>query len=195
MICINCSAELPDNALFCHICGAKQTTNDEIISQINAIEERLSVTGCCFSNSGRVDCQGWIEEYGFEEVCTAVSIALKQYLLFDSEDKPIRSSADEVFQKIPGICYNRRIAKKQPYLADVQRMVKYASKKFSLSEYRERNYRDYITRILYLYSKRDNYTELFEEFFWNLKRSTDKWDFLDFLEQTADELGNSNSES
>lgn len=169
MNCIKCSTELPDNAVYCHICGAKQETTDEINAQIDAIEKRLSITGCCFSNAGCLDYRGWIEEYGFQEVCTAVNMALKQYLRFDSEDKPIRSSTHEVFQKIPGICYNRRSARKQPYLADVHRMVNYASKKFYLSDYQERNYRDYITRILSRYSTRENYSYLFEELFWRLK--------------------------
>lgn len=186
MKCDKCSSELPDKALFCPICGAKQEYNNDIETQVEIIEQKLNITDCCFSKKGRIDCQEWIKEFGFEEVCTAVDITLKQYLKFDDEDNPIRSTANEVFNKISGICYNRKSAKITPYLADTQKMVNYSAKKFYLSEYQEREYKDYISRILRFYSRETDYADLFENLFWQLKRSNDKWEFLDFLKEIAD---------
>lgn len=188
MKCTNCASELPADAVFCHICGTKQESLDAVFAQVNAIEKRLSVTGAGFNNQGRAQCQTWIGEYGFEEVCTAVDIAIKQYLHFDENDKPIRDSVHEVFNKIPGICYNRKKAKVKPYLADAQMLVNYALKKFYFSEFRERILRDYVERILYLYSRMNNYSDMFQDLFWELKRTNDKWDFMDYLEQIIADL-------
>ncbi len=188
MKCVKCSADLPDNALFCYICGAKQDKDNNVETQINAIEAKLDITGCKFSQKGRIDCGEWIRRFGFEEICLAVDIALEKYLEFDEDDKPIQSSVNEVFDKIPGICYNRKMSKETPYLADAQKMIHYAKKKFNYSEYREKELKNYIERILQLFSKKENYTENFENLFWELKRSDDKWDFLNLLEEIVNTL-------
>lgn len=188
MNCVKCSAELPDNALFCHFCGAKQEKENDIETQIDLIENKLNVTGHGFSIKGRIDCQDWIREFGFEEVCVAVDIALKNYLKFDENDNPVLDSVNMVFDKISGICYNRKIAKETPYKADVQKMFNYANKKYYLSEKQKREFKDYIQHVLQLYSKNDNYIDNFEGLFWQLKRSDDKWEFLKLLEEIVNKL-------
>ena len=185
MKCKNCSAEIDDRALFCSMCGEKQA-EDSIEMQIDAIERKLAVTKSVFSDKGRIDCTQWIKEFGIDEIFEAVEIAIKQYLRFDGDDNPIESSVDEVFSKIPGICANRKRAKEKPYIADSQKMLNYALKKFYLSERQEQEYKEHIERVLYLYSKNSDYTERFEELFWKLKKANDKWDFLDLLSELAE---------
>lgn len=185
MKCKNCSAEIDDSALFCAMCGEKQA-DDRIEMQINAIERKLAITQNVFSDKGRISCAQWIKEFGVEEVLESIEIAIKQYLRFDDNSKPVKSSVDEVFEKIPGICANRKRAKEKPYIADSQKMLNYALKKFYLSEQQKHEYKEYIERVLYLYSKNSDYIEKFEELFWQLKKADDKWFFFDLLAELAE---------
>ena len=135
----------------------------------------MEITNHSFSPKGRLNCQKWIDEFGFDEVAKAVDIALSQYLKFDNENNPIKHTVDIVFDKIPGICANRKIAREKPYMADTQKMVGYANKKFRLSEYQEKEYKEHIGRLLYLFNeKATDYSKAFEDFFWKLKKSNDK---------------------
>lgn len=185
MKCKNCLAQIEDNALFCYKCGTKQDI-PSIDEQIESVEKKLEITNRVFSDKGRIDCTQWLKEFGFEEVCEAVEISIKQYLRFDSDNNPTETSVIEVFSKIPGICANRKISKEKPYIADSKKMFYYACKKIHLSDYQEREYKEYIERVLYLYSKCEDYTEKFEELFWELKKASDKFDFLDLLKDIAD---------
>lgn len=188
MKCIKCSAEIPDNAFFCQFCGSNQEGENDIETQIENVENKLEITGCRFSKKGRINCREWIREFGYEEVCLAVDIALKQYLEFDEDDHPISSSVNEVYKKIPGICYNRKQAKEKPYMADTQKMINYASQKFRLSKNQECELKDYIQHVLRLYSKKDNYADNYEELFWEMKRSDDEWEFWDILKEIIREM-------
>ncbi len=183
MKCVSCSAEIPDDSDFCLKCGTKQDILN-IDAQVDDLEEKLSVTNHSFSAKGRINCQKWIEEFGFDEVAKAINIALSQYLKFDDEHTPIKHTVDLVFAKIPGICANRKIAKEKPYMADTQKMVGYANKKFALSEYQEKEYKEHIGRLLYLFNKKaSDYSKMFEDFFWKLKKSNDKWEFLEEMKE------------
>ncbi|MFZ5644653.1 MAG: hypothetical protein ACOY46_13775 [Bacillota bacterium] len=62
---VKCFSDLPNNALLCPTYGGKQDTGDDIDAQIDVVEEKLSITGCCFSKKERIDCQQWIKEYGY----------------------------------------------------------------------------------------------------------------------------------
>lgn len=185
MKCKKCFAEIDNSAIFCSMCGEKQD-EQSIEEQINSIEKKLEVTNSIFSDKGRIDCAQWIKEFGIEEIFEAIEIAIKQYLRFDCDNNPTKSSVNEVFAKIPGICANRKRAKEKPYIADSQKMLNYALKKFYLSERQEQEYKEHIERVLYLYSKNSDYTERFEELFWQLKKANDKWDFLDLLTELAE---------
>ena len=110
MKCISCSSEIPDASAFCLKCGTKQDMIN-LDEQIDTVEEKLSITNCSFSAKGRINCQKWIEEFGFDEVAKAVDIALSQYLKFDTEDTPVKHTVGLVFDKIPSICANRKIAR------------------------------------------------------------------------------------
>ena len=189
MRCSKCLSELPANALYCHICGTKQPDSEKISEQIDAIDELLAITGSKFSNLGRADCQEWIQEFGFEEVVAATNISVKQYLEFDKDDQPIRESVIQVFQKIPGICYNRKHAKNEPYLADISRFVNYAAKQFYFSDYRIKKLREIATRVFSLYYRMDNYDAHKEDLFWRMRSASDKWEFYNELEELADTLG------
>lgn len=186
MKCVNCLEEIPDNAVFCHLCGAKQVTDDidNIENQIDIIEEKLDITGFSFNTKGCIECKQWIKEFGFNEVSEAVDISLKQYLKFDVNDKPIKESVDTVFDKIAGICAVRKMSKDKPYYGDMRKMVGYASKKFRLSDYQEREYKECINRLLYLfYNNAKDYTKMFGDLFWKLKNSDDKWEFIDEVKE------------
>jgi len=179
MNCWSCSAEIPQDSAFCLKCGAKQNAVN-LEEQIDLIEEKLSITNYSFSPKGRIDCQQWINEFGFDEVYESIEIALKQYLQFDEDGKPSKHSVNVVFNKISGICANRKISREKPYMADTLRMLGYANKKYRLSESQEKDYKEHISRVLYLlFAKNDNYSDSYESFFWKMKASEDKWEFLD----------------
>lgn len=179
MKCCKCSIEIPESSAFCLKCGAKQSIID-IDELIDLIEEKLSATNCSFSAKGRLDCQKWINEFGFDEVCHAVEIAIPQYLRFDKDNNPIKETVSEVFNKIPGICANRKKVREKPYMANTLQMVGYANKKFRLSQWMEKDYKEHIERILYLmYKKEANYSDSYERFFWKMKNAEDKHDFLE----------------
>ena len=89
-ICNKCGKEIDENSAFCNFCGAKQTiktnlTNDE---QIAIIEESLSITKSRFSDKGRILCESWLNEFGLDLILESVSIAITQYLRFDSNGEP-----------------------------------------------------------------------------------------------------------
>ena len=188
MKCEKCFSELSNDAVFCQFCGAKQENQNNIEAQIDAVEDKLNITECGFSDKGRIDCREWIREFGFEEVCLAVNIALKQYLKFDKDGKPIQSSVNEIFSKISGICHNRKIAQEKPYLSDALKIYNYANKKFSLSSNQGHECKNNIERILQIYSKSDDYSDNFDELFWQLKKSDNKWVFLDLLNDIITEM-------
>lgn len=183
MKCINCLEEIPDGSVFCNLCGAKQDEN-QIEAQIDQVNQKLDITEHSFSAHGRLDCKKWIKEFGFDEVCEAVDISLNQYLHFDSTEKPTEESVIVVFDKIPGICFNRKMAKQKPYAADALKMLAYAKKKFYLSDRQELEYKNHLERLLYLFSqKAKDYNAMYEDVFWKLKKATDKWEYLDELKE------------
>ncbi len=184
MLCRNCTSEIDNTAVICPFCKATQFT-DDIETQIDCVERKLKITGHSFSDIGRFHCGEWIKEFGILEVCEAVEISLKQYLKFSNDGTPEQRRVDIVFKKIPGICANRKIAKEKPYMADVRKIFNYAARMFSLTETQEREYKKYIERVLYVYSKQPNYDDNVEELFWKLKKSSDKWEFLEYLEELA----------
>ena len=176
---------MPDNALFCHICGSKQIHNEgNMEEKIELIEKKLEITDRSFSEKGRINCKQWIIEFGFEEVMEAADISLKQYLKFDTDGKPIQNSANTVFDKISGICANRKMFKEKPYLLDAGKMLGYANKKFRITNYRSQELKEHIERILYLfYKKTINYNDRAEDLFWRLKKATDEWEFLNEVKE------------
>ncbi|MEG2164179.1 MAG: zinc ribbon domain-containing protein [Bacteroidales bacterium] len=186
--CCKCSAEIPNGSVFCMKCGAKQSIVD-IEELVTLVQEKLSITNYSFSDKGKLDCQKWINEFGFDAVCEAVEIAIQQYLKFDDENNPIKHTINEVFNKIPGICANKKRNKEKPYMADVLRMVGYANKKFRLYRSLENDYKEHIERILYLYyTQYSNYSDLYEDFFWKMKSSTDRENFLEEMQVIINDL-------
>lgn len=71
--------------------------------QIDYIESYIGgLTDYVLTDHGRGKLKKLIREFSFPEVCTAVEISFDQY--WDGDDR----SWDEAFDKIGGICYNRR---------------------------------------------------------------------------------------
>lgn len=71
---------------------------EETEMQVDAIEDYFSAAfGRNFTESGRSEMKRSIRRFGFSEVYDAVSIAVNQYV-----------DADTAFDKIGGICYNRK---------------------------------------------------------------------------------------
>lgn len=188
MKCCKCAQDIPDDSTFCLKCGAKQSIVD-IEELVALVEEKLSITNYAFSEKGKLDCQKWINEFGFDAVCEAVEIAIQQYLMFDGESKPIKHSVDEVFNKIPGICANKKNQKEKPYIGDALQIFNYSKKKFRLNGWLSKDYKIYIERVLFLlFQSEDNYQKAFEDFFWEMKRADDEYDFLDEMKDMVSTL-------
>lgn len=72
--------------------------------QVSGIEDLLiESTGNGFSEYGKTACKKQIKEFGFSEVYDSTIISIERY--YDETDP---SSVRTVFDKIGGICYNRR---------------------------------------------------------------------------------------
>ena len=133
MFCNNCGKEIDSNSLFCNFCGAKQPVSAPIQTkdeQIAIIEEKLSITKSKFSDKGRILCAKWLDEFGLDLILESVSIAITQYLRFDNEGEPEPNSVTMVFDKIGGICRNKKIATEKPYEAYTRKIMNYANKKW-----------------------------------------------------------------
>lgn len=189
--CNNCGKEIEANSIFCNFCGAKQMASNEILpidKQIALIEETLSITKSTFSDKGRIICEKWINEFGFDLVLESVKIAITQYLRFDNNGKPEQNSVTTVFNKIGGICRNKKMASEKPYEAYTKKIMNYANKKWYL------NYRDNeeleanITKLLYYYHKIGNLENKSEDLFILLKSTPERYDFIDKTSQLVQEL-------
>jgi hypothetical protein len=82
----------------------KKELNSLLDTQVNEIENLLNeYTGHKYSEYGRNDCKKQIKEFGFSEVYDSAMISIQTY--YDPKKK---DSATLVFNKIGGICFNRR---------------------------------------------------------------------------------------
>lgn len=82
----------------------KQTLTELVEKQIDAVDDYIqSITDYQLSESGRKRVRKWIHAFGFAEVYTAAEISFDKYY---SETR--ESSWQKAFDKIGGICYNRR---------------------------------------------------------------------------------------
>jgi hypothetical protein len=73
--------------------------------EIDAIEANFKeIYSKCFTQTGRARIRALIDQFGFDEVCTAYDIAVNKY-----------ETAQEVFDKLGGVCYNRKIGRKADY--------------------------------------------------------------------------------
>lgn len=190
-ICISCGKEIDTNSLFCNYCGEKQIVSTPIYTkdeQIAIIEEKLSITKSKFSDKGRIFCSKWLDEFGLDLVLESVSIAITQYLRFDDDGEPEPNSVTMVFDKISGICRNKKIATEKPYEAYTRKIMNYANKKWYIS------YRDCveleanITKLLYYYYKIGDFENKSEDLFVLLKSTPERYDFIDKISQIVQEL-------
>ena len=73
--------------------------------EIDVIEDNFKeIFNKCFTQSGRATIRALIDKFGFDEVCTAYDIAINKY-----------DTAQDVFDKLGGVCYNRKIGRKADY--------------------------------------------------------------------------------
>ena len=189
-ICNKCGKEIDENSAFCNFCGAKQTiktnlTNDE---QIAIIEESLSITKSRFSDKGRILCESWLNEFGLDLILESVSIAITQYLRFDSNGEPEQNSVTMVFNKIGGICRNKKMALEKPYEAFTKKLMNYANKKWYIYYRDSVELEANITKLLYHYHKIGDFDSKSEDLFVLLKSTPDRYDFIDKVSHLVQEL-------
>lgn len=83
--------------------------------EIDHISDYLySKTGHSLAQPGRVQAMGLLKQFGFNEVLDAIDIAIAQYYKGD-----IKSCA-KAWEKVGGICYNRRKKKEEEQNGDTQ---------------------------------------------------------------------------
>lgn len=82
----------------------KKELNNILETQVNEIEKVLKeYTGFSYSDYGRNECKKQIKEFGFSEVYDSAVISIQTY--YNPNDS---KSAQLTFNKIGGICFNRR---------------------------------------------------------------------------------------
>ena len=78
------------------------------------------VRGFCVSNAGEQSLRAWISRFGLNDVLESIKIAASQYLIFnDGETTATAASAEVAFNKLAGICYNRKQFREEPHLKDL----------------------------------------------------------------------------
>lgn len=87
----------------------KAELQEEIELEIDAIEKMfVAVTEYGFNANGRLGIRRLIKRFGFEEVQEATEISLDRYFNCN-----LPNSWDHAFNKIGGICYNRKKAREE----------------------------------------------------------------------------------
>ena len=77
-------------------------------AEVNYIQDIVEMyTGCTLTDSGRIKVKQLIRKFGIEEVETSTEIAFEQYYNPNAKGRS-RGSSEFVFDKIGGICYNRK---------------------------------------------------------------------------------------
>lgn len=71
------------------------------------------------SQHGRTQLQKLTQKYGVDEILEAMDIAARTYLRFDEHGEVTSESWDEAFDKLPGICYNRRLQDRHPEIYQI----------------------------------------------------------------------------
>lgn len=84
-----------------NILETQTTAVDELIQRITSGEQALT-------EFGKNSIKKLIKEFGFEEVYTATEIAFEKYYKFWEDEDLRKSNAAFTFEKIGGICHNRK---------------------------------------------------------------------------------------
>jgi len=78
------------------------------------------IPGFCASESGERKLKAWLRKFGLSEILEAMKIAADTYLIFeDGKEHPTQASVDRAFNKLAGICYNRKRFREKPHLKDI----------------------------------------------------------------------------
>ncbi len=190
-LCNKCGKEIAVNSSFCNFCGAKQTSlnsNLTIDEQIAIVEESLSVTKSRFNDKGRIMCESWLNEFGIDLVLESVTTALKQYLRFDNNGEPENNSVTTVFNKIGGICRNKKVATEKPYEAYTKKLMNYANKKWYIYYRDSVELEANITKLLYYYHKIGDFENKSEDLFVLLKSTPERYDFIEKISLLVQDL-------
>lgn len=84
----------------------REALEDEVEQEITFIDGILNKdTDQCLNDNGRRDVRKLIRRFGFDEVCTSCDIAMDRY--YDGTDEGWYNA----FNKIGGICFNRKKAR------------------------------------------------------------------------------------
>ena len=71
-----------------------------------------------------------LRQYGLSEVLESIEISTNYYLVRDSQGNIIDRSFNNAFEKIAGICKNRKITREKPYMNDIFRLYSIMQKKY-----------------------------------------------------------------
>ena len=77
------------------------------------------------TEAGVAEVRRLIDKFGVSEVCESMRIAAKQYLRFESDGRCIAESWCMAFDKVGGICFNRKREQTDPDAAHASRVVGY----------------------------------------------------------------------
>lgn len=98
--------------------------------QVDEINKLLQVTGSSFSESGRENCLKLIKKCGFDEVYESTKISLNQYYKIGDKE-----SVNKTFNTLFRICETRKKQKENPFIKDVNILMKIFDNKFPLTNY------------------------------------------------------------
>jgi hypothetical protein len=77
------------------------------------------VPGFSLTEQGMRDLKKLMNQFEFQEILEAISIAADQYLKHDKKGNLEADSVNLAFSKLRGICRTRRLEKKKPYIRDL----------------------------------------------------------------------------
>lgn len=81
--------------------------NDDMVNAVCQIWESYT-NGVTINEQGRITIRKIIRRFGFLPAMEAAQISAERYLAFNGDGRVSMPSAKESFDKIGGICYNRR---------------------------------------------------------------------------------------
>lgn len=79
---------------------------------------------------GIEDLKKLLNKFSLKEIMEAMRISVKQYVNL-KDDKPTRESVEKAWNKIGGICFNRRLEAKKPYMKELFYIIGILNKRLS----------------------------------------------------------------
>jgi hypothetical protein len=80
---------------------------------------------------GRTTLKQYIRKFGIDETMIAMKIATETYLQLDKQGIPTQDSVNEAWQKVGGICFNRKRDRESPHMSQIYRLLGIMEKSLS----------------------------------------------------------------